>query len=76
MGADVVLFVALIVAAGAGSLLLGQDVTWDLQNYHYYNPWAWWHGRIFSQDACAVIITNMPTNPLELCRLVRMPESP
>lgn len=32
--------------------------------------------RLARTTACAVIITNMPTSPLELCRLVRMPESP
>ena len=63
MGADVVLLVALIAATGAGSLLLGQDVNWDLQNYHYYNPWAWWHGRIFTQDVAAAQIQTYH-NPL------------
>ena len=63
MGADVVLLVALIAAAGAGSLLLGQDVNWDLQNYHYYNPWAWWHGRVFTKDLAAAQIQTF-LNPL------------
>ena len=63
MGADAVLLVAFIAAAGAGSLLLGQDVNWDLQNYHYYNPWAWWHGRIFNQDLAAAQIQTF-LNPL------------
>ena len=63
MGADAVLLVAFIAAAGVGSLLLGQDVNWDLQNYHYYNPWAWWHGRIFNQDLAAAQIQTF-LNPL------------
>src|SRR5437870_527678 len=63
VGADVVLLVAFIAAAGAGSLLLGQDANWDLQNYHYYNPWAWWHGRIFTQDLAAAQIQTFH-NPL------------
>src|SRR5437667_6693885 len=63
MGADAVLLVAFIAAAGAGSLLLGQDANWDLQNYHYYNPWAWWHGRIFTQDLAATQIQTFH-NPL------------
>jgi hypothetical protein len=33
-------FAACVVAAGAASLLLGQDANWDLRNYHYYNAWA------------------------------------
>jgi len=39
-----------------GSSLLGQDANWDLQNYHYYNPWAWWNGRIFDWDVAAAQI--------------------
>ena len=26
--------------------LVGQDHNWDLQNYHYYDPFAWLHGRL------------------------------
>jgi len=25
---------------------LGQDVNWDLQNYHLYDPYAWLHDRL------------------------------
>ena len=46
----------LIVSAGAGSSVLGQDANWDMQNYHYYNPWAWWNGRIFDWDVAAAQI--------------------
>jgi len=36
-----------IVAAGAVSVFsLGQDVNWDLRNYHFYNAWAFVHGRL------------------------------
>ena len=28
------------------SLLLGQDANWDLRNYHYYNAYAFFSGRI------------------------------
>lgn len=34
-----------IVLAGAASIALRQDSSWDLQNYHYYNAWAFVHGR-------------------------------
>ena len=47
-----ILFVCVVVA-GMTSLLRGQDANWDLQNYHYYNPWAWWNGRIFDRDIAA-----------------------
>src|SRR3954469_5550057 len=38
--------VALSIAlAGIASILLRQDSNWDLQNYHYYNAWAFVHRR-------------------------------
>jgi hypothetical protein len=44
-------------------MLLGQDANWDMQNYHYYNPWAWWNGRIFDWDVAAAQIQTYH-NPL------------
>ena len=44
---------ACLAGATIASIALGQDANWDLQNYHYYNPWAWWHGRIFGPDIAA-----------------------
>jgi hypothetical protein len=40
---------ALVVCMFTGGLatyLLGQDLNWDLLNYHFYNPWALLHHRI------------------------------
>jgi hypothetical protein len=56
---------ALCLAAAAGlSLALGQDANWDLQNYHYYNPWAWVHGqRGYSIDIVAAQLQTYH-NPL------------
>lgn len=34
------------VLLGLLSVRLGQDVNWDLQNYHWYNPYALLHGRV------------------------------
>ncbi len=31
---------------GLLSLLLGQDDSWDMKNYHIYNPWALLNGRL------------------------------
>jgi hypothetical protein len=53
----------LIVVAGVASVLRGQDANWDLQNYHYYNPWAWWNGRIFDRDIAATQLQTFH-NPL------------
>ncbi len=47
------LFTACVAGAMGASVLLGQDANWDLQNYHYYNPWAWWNDRIFGPDIAA-----------------------
>ena len=44
---DVGLLLAAMLLAGTASvLLLRQDANWDLQNYHFYNAWAFVHGRL------------------------------
>src|SRR6266851_1694293 len=44
---DVGLLLAAMLLAGTASVvLLRQDVNWDLQNYHFYNAWAFVHGRL------------------------------
>ncbi len=60
---DALLLVGCLVAAGIVSQFLGQDANWDLQNYHYYNPWAWWNGRIFTHDIAAAQLQTFH-NPL------------
>ena len=35
-----------VFAAGAASVLQRLDVNWDLKNYHYYNAYAFLHGRL------------------------------
>jgi hypothetical protein len=39
-------FVIGFVLCGFMSLLVGQDNNWDLQNYHYYNPYALLNDRL------------------------------
>lgn len=41
-----ILLLLVPVSFGLLSLKLGQDINWDLQNYHIYNPYAYLHGRI------------------------------
>ena len=41
-----VLFVGALLCASLVSLYLGQDANWDLQNYHFYNPYAFINDRI------------------------------
>src|SRR5437660_1967047 len=60
------LMLVLIVAAGAVAVGLGQDANWDLQNYHYYNAWAWWHGRIFTKDLAAAQVQTFLNPVLDL----------
>ncbi len=50
---DAALLALCIAVAGIASLAKGQDANWDLQNYHFYNPWAVLDGRIFSRDIVA-----------------------
>jgi hypothetical protein len=40
----------------------GQDAFWDLQNYHFYNPWALLHGR--SNDDISAAGLQSFYNPL------------
>lgn len=38
------LFIPLV--CGIAAVLKGQDINWDLQNYHLYNPYAFLHNRL------------------------------
>jgi hypothetical protein len=40
---------AFLVLGGLVSLKMGIDISWDLRNYHFYDPWAWLHNR-WGQD--------------------------
>ena len=57
------LMLVLIVAAGAVAVGLGQDANWDLQNYHFYNAWAWLNDRTFDRDIAAAQVQSWH-NPL------------
>ena len=65
MLARTALMIAALAAAplfGLLALAFGQDVNWDLRNYHYYNPYAFLTGR-FGWD---IAPAQLPTfyNPL------------
>jgi hypothetical protein len=61
---DAAILAACIAAAAGLSLALGQDANWDLQNYHYYIPWAWTHGkRAYTTDVVAAQLQTYH-NPL------------
>ena len=46
MSQAMLLLAAAIVAGAVSVLVLGQDANWDLQNYHFYNAWAYVHDRL------------------------------
>jgi hypothetical protein len=61
---NTVALAACIAGAAGLSLALGQDANWDLQNYHYYNPWAFVHGqRGYTRDVVAAQLQTYH-NPL------------
>ena len=43
---DVIVFFFLLLLSGLYSLFRGQDFNWDLQNYHFYNPYAFLNNRL------------------------------
>ena len=42
---EAVVVALLIIGSGVGSLVLGQDINTDLCRYHFYNGYAFVHGR-------------------------------
>ena len=53
---------AMLVAGIVSAFVLKQDVNWDLQNYHFYNAWAFVHQRLGWDIAPAQLQTYL--NPL------------
>jgi hypothetical protein len=54
------LLALLVLASGGLSLQLGQDLNFDLLNYHYYNGYAFLHGRTFTDLAPAGSQSYLP----------------
>ncbi len=50
---DWLIFAAGPIAIAILALWLGQSTSWDLRNYHWYNPYALLHGRIAFDAAVA-----------------------
>jgi hypothetical protein len=61
--AEAILFVACVAIACVAALRLHQDANWDLQNYHFYDPWAWLTGRSLAWDLAAAQLQTFH-NPL------------
>jgi hypothetical protein len=54
---DSLLFATTLLLFGAISVIRGADANWDLRNYHYYNAYALWTGRLGFDYAPAQIQT-------------------
>ena len=55
-----------VVVAGCAALAKGQDANWDLQNYHFYDPWALVHGRLLGFDVVAAQLQTFHNPALDL----------
>jgi len=60
---DVAILFACVLGTCVAALSVRQDANWDLQNYHFYDPWAWLTGRIFGPDIAAAQLQTFH-NPL------------
>jgi len=56
---DVTFLVLAVLAAGTFAALGRQDANWDLKNYHFYNAWAFLHGRMGQDIAPAQLQTYL-----------------
>ena len=63
---DAGLLALCLLAAGVASLAKGQDANWDLQNYHFYDPWALVHGRLLDFDVVAAQLQTFHNPTLDL----------
>jgi hypothetical protein len=59
---EALLLAGTMLAAGAIATIVRQDANWDLKNYHFYNAWAFVHGRMGIDIAAAQLQTYL--NPL------------
>jgi hypothetical protein len=59
---DATLLIGAMLAAGTLAAIVRQDANWDLKNYHFYNAWAFVHGRMSIDVAPAQLQTYL--NPL------------
>ncbi|HTQ00476.1 MAG TPA: hypothetical protein VMN56_14210 [Casimicrobiaceae bacterium] len=63
---DAGLLALCLLVAGLASLAKGQDANWDLQNYHFYDPWALVHGRLLDVDVVAAQLQTFHNPTLDL----------
>jgi hypothetical protein len=63
---DAGLLLLCIAVAGLAAVTKGQDANWDLQNYHFYDPWAVVHGRILGHDVVAAQLQTFHNAALDV----------
>ena len=56
------ILISFILITGLVKVFYPSEIVWDLLNYHYYNPWAFFHNRLGYDIAPALINTYF--NPL------------
>jgi hypothetical protein len=61
-GIHALVFILAVCIGGWTAIHLGQDINFDLLNYHYHNPYAFLHGRVESDIAVGELESYM--NPL------------
>ena len=54
---DAILLPTILVLFGVISVAVGADANWDLRNYHYYNGYAAWTGRLTFDYGAAQVQT-------------------
>jgi hypothetical protein len=59
---NTIIFLICCLYTGSWSVLLGEDINWDLKNYHFYNPYAFLNDKLSFDYAPAMIQTY--NNPL------------
>lgn len=70
-------FIGLLILGGGFTLLLGQDVNFDLKNYHLYNGYAFLTNRLFHDLAPAQLQTYLnPILDIIYYRLVLLSNDP
>jgi hypothetical protein len=43
---NTLIFLTLVIFFGLTSIYLGKDINWDLRNYHFYNSYSFFNGRL------------------------------
>lgn len=59
---NTLVFIVCCVGTGIWAVVLGQDINWDLKNYHFYNPYSFLNDKLTYDHAPAMMQSY--NNPL------------